>query len=248
VLDVDLDAAVSAIGGRRRMSSSSSQSRKRPAPQPVQHDAGGSVSGGSSRTSSQRVRKRKAVSRAFDGLAIHVVDDKLTSEEMTAFWHLIESHCGRVVGRETADVIATKLHRPARIAAHLPEPLDSRVVVRTDWITDSALAGERRPYEPYLLPTGTARPQTLVALPSTAGAMAPPPKPSLIKRTAATSATAIEPPAWTNEKWACQRWAPLVCPNQRLVDELRVIKEQRNLTSASRDDKSSFIACAQSCC
>lgn len=71
--------------------------------------------------------------------------------------------------------------------------------------------------------------------------MEPPPwRVRLLCSTAPSEANALK----QNSKWACERWSPLICPNEDLVNQLRIIKEQRNLNSNSRDDRSSYIACA----
>ena len=135
---------------------------------------------------------------------------------------------------EAADLIITKIVAATRLRNSLtPEQVAGKRVLHVRWLEESVTLGVAQPmggkYELVMSPGSSSQPQA-----SSSSAM--PPAVAMTSRQTGSMenpvvtldrAVSVRPPRWHNTALSCERWSPLVSPNDDLVRELGWIHRDR---------------------
>lgn len=209
---------------------------------------------------SQPQAQRRVLSQA---VRLWVLADKLESSEIEEAYGLAqELGALRSSDIKFANLVLTAVKAPKRVwlalrrestGSHLSDEwLRSLNVLHVDWLADTEEKGIMQAYDAYriVLPRDTAE-SAQKASPSASSSsikkqVASPscikkesPSPSSPPSSTPVIPTSPPPPAWTNSEYSCQRPSPLhSAHNQPLVDELEIIRKQRDLTSQRWSERS----------
>ncbi|PWN54047.1 Nucleotidyltransferase [Violaceomyces palustris] len=161
---------------------------------------------------------------------VFVVEDKLV-HPVREIQELVIKLGAQISGTsEAANVIVTSIRAPKRLLKHISrEDSEDKYVVNPEWILDSAERAVMMDPDDYLAFKSSK--EHVFHLPMKRGRTPDTEVESGMPGPSTSSASATRPPRpWRDTRYACERPSPLQCINQGLVDELEVIRRERELT------------------
>ena len=203
-------------------------SLKRPPPRPSASTDSSNTSASQSALAPAAKRARKEEPGFLHGqkVLIYQRDAPFNAAQTEEVMDMVTGAGGRLSSSvEAADLIITKIGDVVRLKNSLtPGQVAGKRVLHWGWLRESVEFGVAQPmggrYELVMGPSPSSQPPAPVTTSTQTGYVNNP-------VVTLNRALAVRPPPWHNANLSCERWSPLVSPNDDLVRELGWIHRAR---------------------
>ncbi|KZT33867.1 Nucleotidyltransferase [Sistotremastrum suecicum HHB10207 ss-3] len=210
---------------------------KRPRPPPVPHASNSSSTSTLLSTNHEHKRLRRG---CLHGIKAYILSAKIDGAEYESLIGEAEENGAEICKTPAeADIIVTAIGMKKRLERHIDWNMaKGKAVVRPDWIRDSVKKSEALPCGDYAA-ISDLHDSSVENCPKSSSSQSQPPDQAEASTSQHQSTKESTLPDLVYEpryksRFACERYSPLICPNQDLVKELHIIKLAREMESEER--------------